>query len=99
MEGIFHEQKNVDCIKEFFLYEYHNLKLAQKLSSGQTVYYREKNVVSTREIAFILNNLILAETFDQSQVDQLMEKIYHRIETSKILGDQIKQLPETNVVL
>ena len=34
MEGIFHEQKNVDCIQEVFLYEHHNLKLAQKLSAG-----------------------------------------------------------------
>ena len=67
--------------------------------TGQTGYHSANAVDPTGDISSALDNLALASTADQSQVDHMMATILQLKETSRILGDQIKELSETNSIL
>ena len=58
----------------FLVEYYHNLKLTQNLSEGQTGYHSVNAVVSNGGIASALSNLAMPATEDQIHVDHLMEK-------------------------
>ena len=58
----------------FFVNEYHDLKLIQKLSIGQTWYHSAKYMVPTGDIISALNYLSLATTKDHIHINQLMRK-------------------------
>ena len=89
---------NVYWVQEVFAKKYHNLKLTQKLRAGHTVYHSMHYVVLNGDIASALNNLTFATIADQSNVDQLMAATRQMTETENILGDQIKQITNTNVI-
>ena len=85
----------MDCIQEIFADKYHDLKLTQKLSAGQTGYHSTKAVVLTRNISYAINNLALAATADHIHVDQLMAKRLQLTEMNNIIGYHIKHLYDT----
>ena len=58
--------------KKFFVKEYHDLKLTQKISAVQTGYHSVNNVVIMEDIEYALNNLAMAPAETQGHVDQLM---------------------------
>ena len=74
----------------FFAEKYHDLKLTQKLSAGNTVYHIMNVVVPNGYIASALYNLAMAATADQSHVYQLVSTICQLTDTNNILGDQLK---------
>ena len=82
-----------------FVDEYHNLKLTQKLSAVNKVYHSAKNVFPNGYIASTLDKLTIATTTDQNNVHWRMATIRHLIDSNMILGDQLKQLSETNEFL
>ena len=88
------------CIgfNQLFADQYHDLKITQKLSTGQTGYHSANYVVLTGDISSTLDNLVITTTTYQSHMDQLMVTIKNMKETKNILEDQIKKF-RTNVFL
>ena len=58
--------------KKFFADEYHDLKITHKLSTGQTGYHNGNDMVLTRDMSSVLDNLTTDATADQIQVNHLM---------------------------
>ena len=78
---------------------YHDLKLIQKLGLGNTGYHSANYVVPNGDITSILDNLAMDVTAEQSHVEQLMAIIHQLMDTSKILGEQLKQIAKTKAFL
>ena len=93
------EQKTWIGFKHFFVDEYHDLNITHNMSAGQMGYHSVNDVVPTGDITSALDNLEMYATAEQSHVDHDMATIFQLTETNKILGDQIKQLSETNAIL
>ena len=89
----------MDWVHNFFADKYHDLKLTQKLSAGQTVYHSIHTMIPTIYRSSALDNLALATTTENIHRDQLMAEIHHMTDTNNILGDQIKYLADTNTIL
>ena len=99
MEGKYHSQTNVDCIKYCFCRQVPRPKAHSKTECRNTGYFSEKAVVPNSDITSALDNLIMATTTDQSQVEHPMEKIRQLTDTNKIIGEQLKQLYKTDAFL
>ena len=90
-------QTNMDWIIDFFVDEYHDLKITYKMRAGNTGYHSANAVVQNWDIDFTLDNLKMTAKADQIHMDQMMAIIRQLTETNKILGEKLKQLSEENV--
>ena len=67
--------------------------------SGQTGYLQDNNVVLTGDIASTFNNFALATSIEQIHLEHLMETTRQLTDTKKFMGDKIKHLAKTNVIM
>ena len=83
----------------FFADKYHNLKITQKLRTGHMGCHSANNVVLTREISPVLDNLTMVVTAYQSHVDRMIKKIRQLAETNLILRDHIKKFAKAEIIM
>ena len=90
--------KKMYWIQYCFAEKYHDLKITSKLSEGNKGYHSANSVSPNGDISSALNNLKITSTMYQSHVDHCM-KNRQMTDTRNILGEQLKQLYETNTFL
>ena len=83
----------------FFVDEYHNIKITQKLSTGQMGRCSTNYMFLMGDIPSTLDKLNMAATANQRHAEQMMGTIHQMTDTNKILGEQINQISEMNMVL